>query len=255
MPPKPSRLCVAFWLALFLVGGVAGAAEADHRFYLRAEVAFHRAETNFLAQTNFAVVALVFARASFDLAEVATNEMQRAEISRRGIGICQTWLGREPKAAAAHYYLAMNLGELAQAEAPSLAAYKLVHEVEHEFTAATELDVRFDFAGPARNLGELYFQAPIWPLSVGSKHKAREWLERAAALAPEYPENLLCLAEAQLQWRQMDEAAKTLRLLAVKWPAAVTNLTGLVHEKDWHDWSVRRVSDLAEFRKISGSAP
>jgi len=255
MLSKPFSLWVALGVAWFLFGGAAGAAEADRRFYLRAEAAFRRAESNFPSPTNFVAAALEFARASFDLAEVATNEMQRADISRRGINLCQIWLGREPKSAAAHYYLAMNLGELAQAEAPSLAAYKLVHEVEREFTAATELDVRFDFAGPARNLGELYFQAPIWPLSVGSKHKAREWLERAAGLAPEYPENLLCLAEAQMQWHQPAAAAKTLHLLAANWPAAITNLAGLVHEKDWHDWSIRRVSVLAEFRQISGGAP
>jgi hypothetical protein len=92
--------------------------------------------------------------------------------------------GQEPKSAPAHYYLAATLGELAQAEAPSIAAYLRVYEVEREFKTAAELDVRLDHAGPARTLGELYFQAPGWPLSIGSKDLAREWLERAAALAP-----------------------------------------------------------------------
>ena len=124
----------------------------------------------------------------------------------------------------------MNLGELAQAEAPSLAAYRLVHEVEREFKAAAELDVRFDHAGPARNLGELYFQAPGWPLSVGSKHKAREWLERAVALAPEYPENQLNLAEAQLKWHQHEALETTLKNLDAIWPAARTNFTGAAWE-------------------------
>lgn len=251
MLPKRFHLRFVLLLAALLSGGMADAGETNSVFYHRAETAFHNAEKNFPATTNFIAATLEMARASFDLAELATNETQRAEISRRGITACRDWLAREPKASAAHYYLAMNVGELAQAEAPSLAAYKMVHEVEREFTAAAELDVRYDFAGPARNLGELYFQAPSWPLSVGSKHKAREWLERAAALAPEYPENLLCLAEAQLQWRQLDEAAKTLRRLAANWPAAVTNLTGAAREKDWREWTARRVAATAEYRRLA----
>ena len=75
----------------------------------------------------------------------------------------------------------MNFGELAEAEAPSIAAYKLVNEIEREFKAAADLDEHFDYAGPARCLGLLYRDAPGWPISIGSKHKAREWLERAAA--------------------------------------------------------------------------
>ncbi len=253
MPPIRIHLRLILLLATLLFGGRAGAGETNSVFHLRAEAAFRRAAENYSGATNFPAAALALARASFDLAELATNETQRAEISRRGIAACRDWLTREPQAAAAHYYLAMNVGELAQAEAPSLAAYKMVHEVEREFAAAAALDVRYDFAGPARNLGELYFQAPSWPLSVGSKHKAREWLERAAALVPEYPENLLCLAEAQLQWRQLDDAAKTLRRLAANWPAAATNLTGEAREKDWREWTRRRAAAAAEYRRLAGA--
>ena len=254
MSSKP-LITAAIGLLLSLAGVWAGAAESNQVFYLRAEAVFQQAGKKFTGSTNLSAAALELARASFDLADLATNDMQRAEISRRGIGVCRDWLVRDSKSAAGHYYLAMNLGELAQAEAPSLAAYKLVHEVEREFKAAADLDIRFDYAGPARNLGELYFQAPGWPLSIGSKHKAREWFERAAVLAPDYPENLLNLAEAHLQWREKDEAAKILRLLATNWPVALTNLSGVAHEKDWRDWSARRTAALAEFQKAFKSAP
>jgi hypothetical protein len=253
MPPKTaSSFAAPPWLVLLLSAALTAAGETNSIFFQRAETAFHLAEKIFPVQTNFTAAALEMARASFDFAEVATNETQRAAVAQRGIAACRDWLARDAKAAAAHYYLAMNVGELAQAEAPSLAAYKMVHEVEREFTTATELDVRYDFAGPARNLGELYFQAPAWPLSVGSKKKAREWLERAAALAPEYPENLLCLAEAQLQWGKPDEAAVSLRLLAANWHAAETNLTGEAREKDWREWTARRVAATAEWRRQAG---
>lgn len=229
--------------------------DTNQIFYRRAEAAFHQAETNFSSATNFSVAALNLARASFDLADLATNQTQRAAVARRGSAVCRDWIAREPKTAAAHYYCAMNLGKLAEAEAPSLAAYKLVHEVEQEFKTAAELDVNFDHAGPARTLGLLYYQAPGWPLSIGSKRKANEWLERAAQLAPDYPENILNLAEAHLHWRQKSAATKDLQLLATNWPVARTNLNGTAHERDWQDWSARRVALLDEYKKIYKTAP
>jgi hypothetical protein len=71
-----------------------------------------------------------------------------------------------------------------------------------------------------RNLGLLYRDAPGWPFSIGSKRKAREWLERAAALAPDYPENQLNLAESHCAGMKPDEAEKgELKKLDALWPA------------------------------------
>ena len=80
----------------------------------------------------------------------------------------------------------------------------MVKEMEREFKTADDLDEHFDYAGPARCLGLLYCDAPGWPVSIGSRHKAREWLERAVKLAPDYPENHLNLVESRLQWKDRD---------------------------------------------------
>jgi len=245
-------LAAAIWLAAPVA---APAQPADIRiFAARAQKAFELAQKNYLAATN-STTAHELARTSFDVADLATNSAMRAEFARTGIAVCRHWLARESNSAPGHYYLAMNLGKLAEAEAPSLAAYRLVHEVEREFKAAAELDVRFDHAGPARTLGELYFQAPGWPFSIGSKRKAREWLERAAALAPEYPENQLNLAEAQLKWREPQAFAATMKNLDARWPAAQTNFTGVARESDWLDWNARRAALTAEFQKTYKRAP
>ena len=80
--------------------------------------------------------------------------------------------------------------------------------MEREFKTAEDLDEHFDYAGPARCLGLLYRDAPGWPFSIGSRRKAREWLERAAKLAPDYPENHLNLVESCLQWHDRAGAEK-----------------------------------------------
>jgi TPR repeat protein len=251
-PKLPIRTLFVAALLLAAAGGADGQTTTNHIFAVRAQKAFDLAQKNYLADTNSATAACDLARTSFDLSDFATNEAQRAEIARHAIEVCRQWLTREPKSAAGHYYLAMNLGELAQAEAPSLVAYRLVHEVEREFATAAELDVHYDYAGPARNLGELYFQAPGWPFSVGSRHKAREWFERAATLAPEFPENQLNLAEAQLKWRQHEALEMTMTNLDAIWPAARTNFTGEAWEQSWLDWNTRRAALKEEVQRLYG---
>ena len=241
--------------ALLICAVASGQTTANLLFLARAQTAFAQAQKNHLADTNSAAAARELARTSFDLAELATNETRSAESARCGIDASRRIIAHEPKSAPGHYYLAMNLGELAQAEAPSLAAYKLVHEVEREFKAAAELDERFDYAGPVRNLGALYFQAPGWPLSVGSNRKAREWFERAIVLAPAYPENQLNLAEAQLKWHQHEAFAATMKKLEAVWPAARTNFSGEAWERSWTDWNARRETLRSEAQKAFKRVP
>jgi hypothetical protein len=234
--------------------GIVFAGESRNPIFAgRAETEFHRAQTQFQSNTNEPAAAWQFARACYDFADFATNNTARAALAEQGIAACRQLLTHEPKSAPGHYYLGMNFGQLADAEAPSMAAYKLVHEVEHEFKSSAELDVHFDFAGPARNLGELYFQAPGWPLSVGSKHKAREWLERAVQLAPDYPENHLNLVEARLKWNDRAGAQRELKTLDALWPDAQKILTGEAWKRSWNEWSTRR--DAARMKLDEATAP
>jgi hypothetical protein len=238
---------VAFLLAIFDALSVFGQ-PAEDKFYQRAQSEFQRTRAIFSADGQNASNCIVFASACFNFAEIATNSAQREDISKHGIDACHQLLGRESNSAPAHYYLAENLGELADAEAPSLAAYKLVHEIEHEFLTAAKLDKTYDHAGAPRCLGLLYRDAPGWPLSIGSKTKAREWLVKAAVIAPDYPENYLNLAEAHLRWHEGAEAQVALKKLAALWPSARTNLTGVAWDKDWHDWTKQRAADLTQLQ-------
>lgn len=255
------RLVLWLGAAAFVLLAGAGIALADEPpnpvFVARAAAEFDRTRAQYQSNPNDSAAALQYARACFNFADLVTNETRRAALANQGISACHQWLAREPDSAAAHYYLAMNFGQLAQAEAPSLAAYRLVREIEHEFKKAADLDGHFDYAGPDRGLGLLYRDAPGWPLSIGSRHKAREWLDQAEILAPDYPENHLNLAEAFLRWHDHAEAERELKALDALWPVARTNLVGPAWEPSWADWSARREvvrKRLDETSKAAGSS-
>jgi tetratricopeptide (TPR) repeat protein len=255
MEPKRQRPRKAGgkFAAIFSLFAFAAAASAQSTanpvFAARAEKAFRLAQMQFASATNDSA-AWQFARAGFDFADFATNETGRAAIARRGIAACRELLARETNSAPGHYYLAMNEGQLARAEAPSLAAYRLVKQMEREFKTAADLDKLFDCAGPARSLGLLYRDAPGWPVSIGSRRKAREWLEQAAKLAPDYPENHLNLAESYLQWKDPAQAREELETLDALWPDAQTKFTGEAWERSWDDWSTRRDAARKQLQEI-----
>jgi tetratricopeptide (TPR) repeat protein len=189
-----------------------------------------------------------FARACFDLAEFSTNSTERAEIAEQGIAACRQLITREPNSAVAHYYLGMNLGQLAQTK--SLGALKLVDQMEREFSIARRLDESFDYAGPDRNLGLLYREAP-WFGSIGSRPKARQHLVRAVELAPHYPENRLNLLEAYLKWSDRNGARRELKALEAIWPRARTNLVGQAWAPSWADWEKRLAHDRKKTEESS----
>ena len=226
-------------IVVFTAFGIVLADEGLNKiFAARAGADFHRTQVEFQSGTNPPAVALKFARACFDYADFATNDTERASLARQGIAACRQVIAHEPESAPAHYYLAMNLGQLARTE--TLGALRTVREIEREFKAAAGLDEHLDYAGPERGLGLLHRDAPGWPVSIGSRHKARQWLEGAAKLAPDYPENHLNLVESHLQWHDPTDARRELEALDTLWPGAQKNLAGETWERSWDDWSTRR---------------
>ena len=241
--------------AIFLSAavGIIFAGESRNTIFAgRAEAEYHRAQTQFQSNTNDPAAAWQFARACYDFNDFATNNAGRATLANQGIAACRQLLACESNSAPGHYYLAIELGQLADTRR-NLAAFKMVREIEREFKTAGDLDEHFDYAGPARCLGLLYRDAPGWPVSIGSRHKAREWLEQAVKLAPDYPENRLNLVESHWQWKDHEAAGNELKTLDALWPSAQTNFTGEAWERSWNDWATRR--DVARKNLKETAAP
>jgi tetratricopeptide (TPR) repeat protein len=202
-----------------------------------ATKAFEEARAKFYRQPRNAEADWKFARACFDLAEFATNTTERAELAEQGIAACKELLSREPGNAPGHYYLGMNLGQLARTK--GIGALKVVKEMEREFNTAREADEKFDYAGPDRNLGLLYREAPPH-ISVGSRIKAKAHLERAVELAPDYPGNRLDLCESFDEWSDRNGMRRQLKALDELWPRAKSQLQGNAWEASWIEWEIRR---------------
>jgi len=189
------------------------------------------------AQTNSVDPLWKFARACFDYGEVARSDGERATVAEQGIQAAREAIRRKYGSAAAHYYLALDLGELARTK--SLGALKLVREMEVEFKEAIRLDERFDYAGPHRSLGLLYKDAPGWPTSIGNRTKARQHLRRAVELSPDYPDNQLSLTEAYAEWGETAELANEVPVLEQVMESAKPRFVGNDWELSWADWEKR----------------
>ena len=178
--------------------------------------------------------------ACFDRAGFAVNDAERAALAEEGAEVCRQFLAKhpdKPDSAPSHYYLAMNLGQLARVK--KLEALGLVGDMEKHFLRVRDLNATFSHAGADRNLGLLYFKAPGWPLSVGSNKKARQHLQRAAELAPNFPDNRLNLLEAHLKWGNAAEATAERAGIEKMWPAAREQFAGPDWAASWADWQAR----------------
>ncbi len=203
----------------------------------RASRAFLAARDRLQREPTQAEAAWKLGRAAFDWAEFATNDTQRAAIAEVGIAACRSLTSRLPELAPGHYYLALNLGQLARTK--FLGALPIVDEMEIELKQAIALDSALDYAGADRSLGLLYFDAPGWPTSIGSRTKARLHLERAVALSPDFPDNRLSLLEAYLKWRDREGIQKERAKLDELLPRARSKWVGEPWDASWPDWNQR----------------
>jgi len=219
-----------------LTGVVAASEMSTNSPVPHLQAVFVAAQQKYQEHPDDGEVAWKFARACFDRAEFPTNSAQRAALAKLGIEAAHKAIAQNKSAAAAHYYLAMNYGQLARTK--TLGALRLVDEMEEEFKRARELDESFDHAGPDRNLGRLYFQAPAFA-SIGSQKKAREHFKRAAELAPDYPENRLNLIESAIRWKEYARARRELQALEETMESARARFSGTDWIAAWIDWDAR----------------
>ena len=218
-------------LPVFAAADTNGPAHRTERQYLLSRTLYLANSSNKLER------AWQYSQACFEWAEYAITSEQRAEIANEGIKAARSALRQDPRLAPAVYYLALNVGQLARTK--TLGALKLVSEMENLLQKSIDLEPTIDFAGPHRSLGLLYRDAPGWPVSVGSKGKARQHLLKAVELRTDFPENQLCLIESYLQWGERRAVQDRLKTVQEVLTVARKKYSGEAWEGPWQDWDRR----------------
>jgi hypothetical protein len=106
----------------------------------------------------------------------------------------QACLERAPQAAACLYYHAIALG--LEARAHPLRAGEALKRMLDALAGAEAADAGIDEAGPARVKALVLIKAPAWPLGPGDAEAGLASARGAVSLKPQYPPNVLALAEA-----------------------------------------------------------
>lgn len=235
------RLCAVIMVLLYSFGAIQPAAEehssAAESVAERARKAYVEARKVHFADKGNLDNAWRFGRACFEWAEFSTTKKQRASLAEEGIAASRRVVGGSPRLAAGHYYLALNLGQLARTQ--KLGALPLVAELKEALVKARSLDAKLDNAGPDRCLGMLFRDAPGWPISVGSKKKSRVHLINAVTVKQTYPGNHLELLAAAIEWDDEELLKARLPETAKIMQRAREEYSGVEWEGKWAKWENR----------------
>jgi hypothetical protein len=156
----------------------------------------------------------------------------RAELAAEASRDAAACLAREPQAAACLYGRAIALG--LEARAHPTRAGELLSAMLGSLADAEAVDPSYDEAGPARVRALVLIRAPGWPLGPGDAETGLVAARRAATLRPQYPPNLLALAEASAKTGDSNGARENYehaRALAQALPAG-TDRDGWLREAD-----------------------
>jgi hypothetical protein len=127
--------------------------------------------------------------------ERETDPRIRGELAEEASRDADACVTREPQAAACLYGRAVALG--LEARARPTHASELLNKMLEDLASAELADPDYDQAGPARVRALVLIRAPGWPLGHGDAEAGLVAARRAVTLRPQYPPNLLALAEAQ----------------------------------------------------------
>jgi hypothetical protein len=123
-----------------------------------------------------------------------TDSKIRGELAAEASRDAEACRSHEPQAAACLYGQAVALG--LEARVHATRAGELLNRMLEALAHAESADPNYQDAGPARVRALVLVRAPGWPLGPGDAEAGLVAARRAVALRPQYPPNLLALAEA-----------------------------------------------------------
>ncbi len=121
----------------------------------------------------------------------------RESLAADALGKAEACMGLAPENAGCLYYDGVALG--LDARAHPARALDTLKAMLKSLEAADAKDPAYDEAGPARVRALVLLRAPGWPLGPGDAEAGLASARRAVTLKPDYPPNVLALAEAQVK--------------------------------------------------------
>ena len=133
-------------------------------------------------------------KAASDRSDHESDAKARADLATQASNNAAACLAVDPHAAACQYGKAVATG--LEARAHPGRAVGLLGSMLRSLEDAEKTDPNYDKAGPARVMALVLIRAPSWPLGPGDTDAGLAAARRAVALQPDYPPNILALAEA-----------------------------------------------------------
>lgn len=133
-------------------------------------------------------------KAASERTDHESDSKVRADLAAEATRNADACLAMDAQAAACQYGKAVATG--LEARAHPTRAVGLLSSMLQNLGNAENADPNYDKAGPARVRALVLIRAPGWPLGPGDTDAGLVAARRAVALAPDFPPNVLALAEA-----------------------------------------------------------
>ena len=173
--------------------------------------------------------------------DTETDAKVRDQLAADANRDAQACLDLAPQSVACLYYHAVALG--LDARAHPLHAGDALKGMLEALSRAEAVDPEFDQAGPARVKALVLIRAPAWPLGPGDAEAGLASARHAVSLRPEYPANVLALAEALAKTGETEGARENyLRARELS--------QGLAPSSDRDDWLRQADQALAKLPRV-----
>jgi hypothetical protein len=131
----------------------------------------------------------------------------RAQLADQALAYADACIAKAPQAAGCLYGKGLALGLQARVHPVHFNGY--LKSMLESLQAADAADPSYDNAGPARVRAQVLINAPGWPTGPGDADAGLAAARRAVELRPQYPPNLLTLADAQAKNEDVNGARET----------------------------------------------
>jgi tetratricopeptide (TPR) repeat protein len=133
-------------------------------------------------------------KANAQRSEHEADSRVRADLAAQSSSDADACLALDAHSAACQYGKALATG--LEARAHPARAVGLLSSMLQNLRNAESADPGYDKAGPSRVRALVLIRAPAWPIGPGDGDAGLAAARRAVSLQPDYPANVLALAEA-----------------------------------------------------------